>query len=138
MIDVGLEYIQLGQPATTLSSGEGQRLKLAAFLANASRRRTLFILDEPTTGLHFADIVRLVDCFDALLADGHSLIVVEHNAMLMQAADYLIDLGPGSADEGGHVVASGSPAEVAKVAESKTGQVLRHQMSVRQSEAETP
>jgi excinuclease ABC subunit A len=129
MIDVGLEYIRLGQPATTLSSGEGQRLKLAAFLASASRRRTLFILDEPTTGLHFADIVRLVDCFDALLADGHGLVVVEHNAMLMQAADYLIDLGPGAADEGGTVVATGTPAEVAKVAESRTGEVLRDQFS---------
>jgi excinuclease ABC subunit A len=125
MIDVGLEYIRLGQPATTLSSGEGQRLKLAAFLASASRRRTLFILDEPTTGLHFADIVRLVDCFDALLADGHALIVVEHNSMLMQAADYLIDLGPGAADEGGNVIAVGTPAEVAKVKKSQTGQVLR-------------
>jgi excinuclease ABC subunit A len=137
MIDVGLEYIQLGQPATTLSSGEGQRLKLAAFLASASRRRTLFILDEPTTGLHFADIVRLVDCFDALLADGHGLIVVEHNAMLMQAADYLIDLGPGSADEGGRVVATGSPAEVAQVAQSKTGQVLR-QLDVAKTGEKTP
>ncbi len=127
MIDVGLEYIKLGQPATTLSSGEGQRLKLAAFLASASRRRTLFILDEPTTGLHFADIVRLVDCFDALLADGHGLVVVEHNSMLMQAADYLIDLGPGAADEGGHVVAVGTPAEVAKVKYSQTGDVLRRQ-----------
>ena len=114
MIDVGLEYIKLGQPATTLSSGEGQRLKLAAFLASASRRRTLFILDEPTTGLHFADIVRLVDCFDALLADGHGLIVIEHNSMLMQAADYLIDLGPGAAEEGGNVVAVGTPADVAE------------------------
>ena len=104
MIDVGLEYIKLGQPATTLSSGEGQRLKLAAFLASASRRRTLFILDEPTTGLHFADIVRLVDCFDALLADGHGLVVIEHNSMLMGAADYLIDLGPGAAEEGRQVV----------------------------------
>ncbi len=127
MIDVGLEYIQLGQPATTLSSGEGQRLKLAAFLASASRRRTLFILDEPTTGLHFADIVRLVDCFDALLADGHGLVVVEHNAMLMQAADYLIDLGPGAAEQGGRVVATGTPAEIAQVVESKTGQVLRRE-----------
>ncbi len=125
MIDVGLEYIKLGQPATTLSSGEGQRLKLAAFLASASRRRTLFILDEPTTGLHFADIVRLVDCFDALLSDGHGLVVVEHNPMLMQAADYLIDLGPGAAEEGGAVVAVGAPAEVAKVDESQTGRVLR-------------
>jgi excinuclease ABC subunit A len=125
MIDVGLDYVQLGQPATTLSSGEGQRLKLAAFLASASRRRTLFLLDEPTTGLHFADIVRLVDCFDALLADGHSLIVVEHNAMLMQAADYLIDLGPGAAELGGQVVAAGSPAQVAATSESRTGQALR-------------
>ncbi len=124
MIDVGLEYIKLGQPATTLSSGEGQRLKLAAFLASASRRRTLFIMDEPTTGLHFADIVRLVDCFDALLADGHSLIVIEHNSLLMRAADYLIDLGPGAAEEGGRIVAQGTPAEVAKVKASRTGQIL--------------
>ena len=125
MVDVGLDYIKLGQPATTLSSGEGQRLKLAAFLASAKRRRTLFILDEPTTGLHFADIVRLVDCFDALLSDGHALVVVEHNALLMQAADYLIDLGPGAAEHGGQVVAAGPPAEVARVTESKTGEVLR-------------
>ncbi|MEM1068598.1 MAG: excinuclease ABC subunit UvrA [Planctomycetota bacterium] len=125
MIDVGLEYIQLGQPATTLSSGEGQRLKLAAFLASASRRRTLFIMDEPTTGLHFADIVRLVDCFDALLADGHALIVIEHNALMMSAADHLIDLGPGAAEEGGQVVAEGTPAEVARVKASRTGQILK-------------
>lgn len=124
MIDVGLDYIKLGQPATTLSSGEGQRLKLAAFLAGANRKRTLFIMDEPTTGLHFADIVRLVDCFDALIADGHSLIVVEHNAMLMQVADHIIDLGPGAADEGGRVVASGTPAQVANEAASATGRVL--------------
>ena len=129
MLDVGLEYIKLGQPGTTLSSGEGQRLKLAAFLASASRRRTLFILDEPTTGLHFADIVRLVDCFDALLEDGHGLVVVEHNAMLMQAADYLIDLGPGAADLGGEVVAIGTPREVANVEQSRTGEVLRKQFA---------
>ncbi len=125
MIDVGLDYIKLGQPATTLSSGEGQRLKLAAFLAGAIRRRTLFIMDEPTTGLHFADIVRLVDCFDALIADGHSLLVVEHNSLLMQAADHIIDLGPGAASEGGRVVAAGTPKEVAKVKQSATGRVLR-------------
>ncbi|MDA8745032.1 excinuclease ABC subunit UvrA [Rubripirellula amarantea] len=122
---VGLDYIKLGQPATTLSSGEGQRLKLAAFLASASRRRTLFIMDEPTTGLHFADIVRLVDCFDALIDDGHSLLVVEHSAMLIEAADYIIDLGPGAAADGGDVVATGSPKEIAKVKRSLTGQVLR-------------
>ncbi|MEX0825011.1 MAG: excinuclease ABC subunit UvrA [Pirellulaceae bacterium] len=124
LIDVGLEYVGLGQSATTLSSGEAQRLKLAGFLAGARRKRTLFILDEPTTGLHFSDIVQLIDCFDALLADGHSLIVVEHNQQLMQAADYILDLGPGAADAGGSVVAQGTPEEVAEVPESLTGQVL--------------
>ncbi|TWU50524.1 UvrABC system protein A [Rubripirellula tenax] len=124
MMDVGLDYIKLGQPATTLSSGEGQRLKLAAFLASAKRRRTLFVMDEPTTGLHFADIVRLVDCFDALIEDGHSLLVVEHNALLMQAADHIIDLGPGASSEGGRVVAEGTPSEVAKVKDSATGRLL--------------
>lgn len=127
MIAVGLEYIKLGQPATTLSSGEGQRLKLAAFLASASRRRTLFILDEPTTGLHFADIVRLVDCFDALLANGHGLVIVEHNSLLMQAADYLIDLGPGAAESGGTVVATGTPRQVSESTISLTGAILREQ-----------
>lgn len=125
MIDVGLEYISLGQPATTLSSGEAQRLKLAAFLGAKSRRRTLFLLDEPTTGLHFADIVRLVDCFDALIADGHSLIVVEHNAMLMQAADHLIDLGPGAGTEGGRVIASGTPQQLIQTGSGPTSEVLR-------------
>lgn len=124
LIDVGLEYVGLGQSATTLSAGEAQRLKLAGFLASASRRRTLFILDEPTTGLHFVDIVRLIDCFDTLIADGHSLIVVEHNRQLMRAADWIIDLGPGAAARGGVVVAEGTPEQVAQVAESKTGQSL--------------
>lgn len=124
MVDVGLDYIRLGQSATSLSSGEGQRLKLASFLGSASRRKTLFIMDEPTTGLHFQDIVRLVDCFDALIADGHSLIVVEHNTMLMQAADYLIDLGPGAADDGGTIVATGTPREVCRNVHSRTGQTL--------------
>jgi excinuclease ABC subunit A len=125
MCDVGLDYLALGQAATMLSSGEAQRLKLAAFLGTPSRNRTLFLLDEPTTGLHFADIVRLVDCFDALVADGHSLIVVEHNAMLMRAADYCIDLGPGAAEEGGRLVAAGTPREVAKAKPSRTGKVLK-------------
>ena len=125
LVDVGLDYVAIGQPATTLSSGEAQRLKLAAFLSSANRKKTLFILDEPSTGLHFADVVRLFDCFDALIADGHSLIVVEHNLQLIRAADYLIDLGPGAAGQGGRVVATGTPDEVAKVKESITGQVLR-------------
>ena len=113
LIDVGLDYVRLGQPANTLSGGEAQRLKLAGYMSAAKRGRCLFILDEPTTGLHFSDIVQLLDCFDALLAVGHSLIVVEHNLQMMKAADYIIDLGPGAADEGGQVVAKGTPEMVA-------------------------
>jgi excinuclease ABC subunit A len=124
LIDVGLDYLRLGQPANTLSAGESQRLKLAAHLSESTRNRTLFLLDEPTTGLHFADIVQLLDCFDALLAIGHSLIVVEHNLQLMKAADYLIDLGPGAADEGGTIVAQGTPEEVAACPQSHTGRYL--------------
>ncbi len=124
LLDVGLDYLRLGQPATTLSGGEAQRLKLAAHLAAKRRGRTLFILDEPTTGLHFSDIVQLMDCFDALLEVGHSLIVVEHNLQLMKAADWLIDLGPGAAENGGRVVVAGTPEEVAECGESATGRVL--------------
>ncbi len=129
LIDVGLDYLRLGQPANTLSSGEAQRLKLAAYMSAAKRNRTLFILDEPTTGLHFADIVKLVDCFDALLAVGHSLIVVEHNLQLMKAADYIIDLGPGAADRGGQLVTQGTPEEVAECAEAFTGQFLKRALA---------
>lgn len=124
LIDVGLDYLQLGQPANTLSAGEAQRLKLAAHLSGASKARTLFLLDEPTTGLHFADVITLLDCFEALLSVGHSLIVVEHNLQLMRAADYIIDLGPGAGDEGGQVVAKGTPEEVAANLDSHTGQFL--------------
>ena len=121
LIDVGLDYLQLGQPANTLSAGEAQRLKLAAYLSEASRNRTLFLLDEPTTGLHFADVVTLLDCFEALLSVGHSLIVVEHNLQLMRAADYIIDLGPGAGEDGGRVVVRGTPEEVARCRGSHTG-----------------
>jgi excinuclease ABC subunit A len=129
LLDVGLDYLRLGQPATTLSGGEAQRLKLAANLAVKRRGRTLFILDEPTTGLHFSDIVQLVDCFDALIEVGHSLIVVEHNLQLMKAADWIIDLGPGAADDGGRVVATGTPEEIAKSKESVTGRILKEAMT---------
>jgi excinuclease ABC subunit A len=124
LMSVGLDYVRLGQPANTLSGGESQRLKLAAYLAAARRGRTLFVLDEPTTGLHFADVVQLLDCFEALLEVGHSLIVVEHNMQILKAADYLIDLGPGAAEAGGRVVAKGTPEEVAKAADSITGRYL--------------
>jgi excinuclease ABC subunit A len=126
IMDVGLDYLRLGQGANTLSAGEAQRLKLAGYLAEATRNRTLFILDEPTTGLHFADIVQLLDCFDALLNVGHSLIVVEHNLQLVRAADHIIDLGPEAGDGGGTIVVEGTPEEVAACARSHTGQFLRH------------
>ncbi len=122
--DVGLDYLQLGQSATTLSSGEGQRLKLAAYLANATRRKTLFLLDEPTTGLHTNDIVKLLDCFDALIAAGHSLIVVEHNLHLMSVADHIIDIGPGAAGDGGQLVVAGTPEQVSATPQSLTGKYL--------------
>ncbi len=124
LIDVGLDYVRLGQPANTLSGGEAQRLKLAGYMSTARRGRCLFILDEPTTGLHFSDVVQLLDCFDALLAVGHSLIVVEHNLQIMRAADHIVDLGPGAADEGGQVVAKGTPEMVARASGSVTAGFL--------------
>jgi excinuclease ABC subunit A len=124
LIDVGLDYLRLGQPANTLSGGESQRLKLAGYLSAAKRGRALFMLDEPTTGLHFADVVQLIDCFEALLAIGHSLIVVEHNLQLIKSADYVIDLGPGAAEDGGRVVAHGPPEMVARNPKSVTGRYL--------------
>jgi excinuclease ABC subunit A len=122
--DIGLDYLRLGQPTSTLSSGESQRLKLASFLASLKSRRTLFIMDEPTTGLHFRDIVRLLDCFQTLLEAGHSMIVVEHNVQMMLAADYIIDMGPQAAQRGGRVVVQGTPEQVAECPESLTGKLL--------------
>ncbi len=124
LLDVGLDYLQLGQPANTLSGGEAQRLKLAGRLSTKQAARTLFLLDEPTTGLHFSDVEQLIDCFKALIDVGHSVIVIEHNLTMMMAADWLVDLGPGAADEGGRVVAEGTPEKVSKCKESSTGRVL--------------
>lgn len=124
LLDVGLDYIRLGQPANTLSGGEAQRLKLAGYISSAKRGRCLFILDEPTTGLHFADVVQLLDCFDALLSVGHSLVVVEHNLQIIKSADWIIDLGPGAAEEGGDVVAQGTPEMIARTPRSVTGRFL--------------
>ncbi len=128
LMDVGLEYLQLGQPANTLSGGESQRLKLATYLSSMKKGRCVFLLDEPTTGLHFSDIVQLLDCFDALIDTGQSLIVVEHNLQMMRAADYIIDLGPGPSEEGGRVVATGTPEEIARNSNSLTGMFLRSQL----------
>jgi len=125
--DVGLEYITLGQPADTLSGGESQRLKLAAFLSRSGRSPTLFVIDEPTTGLHPADVVRLIDCLGQIAAAGHSVIVIEHDINFIRSADYLIDLGPEAGPAGGQVVAAGTPAEVARASASVTGRLLAGQ-----------
>jgi excinuclease ABC subunit A len=124
LIDVGLEYIQLGQPANTLSSGESQRLKIAQYLNTAKNRRVLFIMDQPTAGLHSHDIIRLLDCFNSLISVGHSMIVVEHNLSFIKHADWLIDLGPGAGELGGNVVAAGTPEDVAACEDSITGRYL--------------
>ena len=128
LIDIGLDYVRLGQSATTLSSGEAQRLKLGQYLNASKAKRALFILDEPTTGLHGSDVMRLLECFENLLAVGHSLIVVEHNLQLMMYADWIIDLGPGAAENGGEVVAQGTPEQVAQCDDSITGLHLKRQL----------
>jgi excinuclease ABC subunit A len=129
---VGLQYLRLGQPVTTLSGGEAQRLKLAGQLARTSGTRNLLLLDEPTTGLHFHDIAMLLSAFRALLAQGHSLVVVEHNLDVICSADWVIDLGPEAGDAGGKLVAAGTPREVAAVRDSHTGRALRaHRAAMR-------
>ncbi len=131
LVDVGLDYLKLGQPASTLSGGEAQRLKLAGRLATKTAGRTLFLLDEPTTGLHFSDVEQLVDCFNALVDVGHSLVVIEHNVPMMMAADWILDLGPGAAADGGRVVTQGTPESVAGCAASATGRVLAEALARR-------
>ncbi len=123
--DVGLGYIKIGQPATTLSGGEAQRVKLATELSRRPTGRTIYILDEPTTGLHIADVHRLIDVLQKLVDAGNTVVVIEHNLDLIKTADYLIDLGPEGGDGGGTVVAAGTPEEVAQVPESYTGQYLK-------------
>ncbi len=126
--DVGLGYIKLGQSSSTLSGGENQRVKLAYYLSNDKAEPTLFIFDEPTTGLHFHDINTLMDSFNRLIAQGHTVIIIEHNLDVVKCADHLIDIGPEGGDEGGYIVATGTPEAVAACAESYTGRYLREKL----------
>ncbi len=125
LVDVGLGYVTLGQSSTTLSGGEAQRVKLATELARVSTGRTIYILDEPTTGLHAADVHKLIDVLQQLVDGGNTVLVIEHNLDMIKTADYIIDLGPEGGDEGGYIVAAGTPEEVARIAESYTGQYLK-------------
>jgi len=133
--EIGLGYLRLGQPATTLSGGEAQRIKIAAHLASFGGERLLYILDEPTTGLHFDDIAKLLAAFKKLVEAGHTLLVIEHNLDVVKTADYLIDLGPEGGAEGGYVIATGTPEQVAQVEKSYTGQALRHVLAAGRSNA---
>jgi excinuclease ABC subunit A len=129
LTDVGLGYMRLGQPATTLSGGEAQRVKLAAELSKVATGRTMYVLDEPTTGLHFADIQRLLEVLDTLVQAGNSIVVIEHNLDVIKVSDWLIDLGPEGGDEGGQIIAQGTPEEVSRAPGSYTGQFLAEMLS---------
>ena len=127
--DVGLGYIKLGQNSSTLSGGENQRVKLAYFIGMERQEPTLFIFDEPTTGLHFNDICRLLDAFNALISRGHTVLVIEHNLDVIKQADWCIDLGPEGGDQGGNLVIAGTPERVAECKESITGQYLKSKLA---------
>jgi excinuclease ABC subunit A len=122
---VGLEYVKLGQSSVTLSGGEAQRIKLTRELSKKGTGDTLYLLDEPTTGLHFHDVKKLIEVLNNLVEKGNSVVVIEHNLDLIKSADYIIDLGPDGGDKGGELVAEGTPEEVAKNAKSYTGMFLK-------------
>ncbi len=123
--DVGLSYVKLGQPSTTLSGGEAQRIKLATELSRRSTGNTIYILDEPTTGLHFADVHKLVEILHRLVEGGNTVVVIEHNLDVIKTADYIIDMGPEGGDRGGEMVVSGTPEEVAEHPSSYTGRYVK-------------
>ena len=125
LYDVGLGYLKLGQPSTTLSGGEAQRIKLATELSRRDTGRTLYILDEPTTGLHFADVRKLTEILKRLTSGGNTVVVIEHNLDVIKCADYIIDLGPEGGDAGGTLIAQGTPEEVAKAKASYTGKYIK-------------
>ena len=136
--DVGLDYMRLGQPATTLSGGEAQRVKLASELCKVATGRTLYILDEPTTGLHFADIQRLLEVLQRLVDQGNSVVVIEHNLDVIKTADRLIDMGPEGGEEGGELMAAGTPEEVAAVPGSYTGGFLAEMVTPKAARSKAP
>jgi excinuclease ABC subunit A len=127
--DVGLGYIRLGQPATQLSGGEAQRVKLSAELSRRDTGRTLYLLDEPTTGLHYADVERLLAVLHRLVEHGNTVVVIEHNLDVLKTADWVVDLGPDGGEKGGYVIAEGTPEELAANAASATGQYLREPLA---------
>ena len=123
--DVGIGYIRLGQSSSTLSGGESQRVKLASFLAQEDTQPTIFVFDEPTTGLHHKDVQVLLKALNQLITRGHTIIVIEHNPSMILAADHVIDLGPEGGDDGGHIVFEGTPEDLAQCRESYTGQFVK-------------
>ena len=125
MYDVGLSYVKLGQPSTTLSGGEAQRIKLATELSKRSTGKTIYILDEPTTGLHFADVHKLIEILHRLAEGGNSVVVIEHNLDVIKTADYIIDIGPEGGEKGGTVIASGTPEKIAANPASYTGKYIQ-------------
>ena len=127
--DVGLGYIKMGQSSSTLSGGENQRVKLAYFIGQEKQEPTLFIFDEPTTGLHFHDIAKLMEAFNALIARGHTILIIEHNMEIIKCADYIIDIGPDGGDRGGEVVACGTPEQIAACEKSLTGKFLKEKLT---------
>jgi len=128
---VGLDYVKVGQQATTLSGGEAQRVKLSKELSRRSTGRTLYILDEPTTGLHFHDVAKLMEVLHELVEQGNTVVVIEHNLEVIKTADWIIDMGPEGGDGGGRIVAQGTPEDVVKVAESHTGRFLKEVLARR-------
>src|SRR5690348_2390021 len=138
LCEVGLGYVRLGQPATTLSGGEAQRVKLAAELQKRSTGRTVYVLDEPTTGLHFEDIRKLLGVLSSLVDKGNTVLVIEHNLDVIKTADWIVDMGPEGGSRGGTVVAQGSPEDIVKVPESHTGAFLKPLLEGREAKQSRP